>query len=512
MTARRTRGRTAPGRERIDVGAADPRLYVVNGAEPNRSGAYVLYWCRAYRRASDNLAFDHATRRANEFGVPLLTYEALDVRYPYASDRMHTFVLEGVAEMREAVEARGSAYAFYLPHTREQAKHSHALERLARNAVLVVSDWYPAAGGPRSLWAHTASTAQKLPCRMEQYDDAAIVPMAAFAKHEHAARTIRPKVMSALAGSLGPAEDIEVRKRPPRELEWPFTPTIVTADNIASLVSKCAIDHAVLPVASRRGGSAEAGKRLERFTRRALRNYASERNDMARVVTSGLSPYLHFGHISARAVVNAALASDAAPTDRDAFVEELAVRRTLAFNHVMTDNAHATYAAIPEWARTMLDQHRDDPRPGDHTLAEWEQARTVDPVWNAAQMELVRDGSIHPYARMLWGKVAIALTQSPEKAFEWLLYLNDKYALDGRDPNTYTNIAWCFGLHDHPFPPRAIYGTVRSMTSRSAAAKWDVREYLSRVGAPEDLSALEPKVTRGKHTKLVGGRDELDQP
>jgi deoxyribodipyrimidine photo-lyase len=190
---------------------------------------------------------------------------------------------------------------------------------------------------------------------------------------------------------------------------------------------------------------------------------------------------------------------------REAFLEQLLVRRTLAFAHALADPHHDRYATVPEWARKTLSAHARDPR-SPCAFDDWTAARTGDPLWNAAQRELRRDGTIHPYARMLWGKVAITLATKPEQAFEWLVDLNDRYALDGRDPAAYANIAWCFGLHDRPFPQRAVFGSVRSMTSRSAATKWNLREYLARVGAPDDLTALERP---GKRSRPAF--DEFDQ-
>ncbi|MEI8255998.1 MAG: deoxyribodipyrimidine photo-lyase [Deltaproteobacteria bacterium] len=478
--------------------SADPRLHVLNAHDPARDGAYVLYWCRAYRRASDNLALDHAVRRADELGVPLLVYEALDVRYPHASDRIHRFVLEGACEMRAPLEARGIGYAFFLPRTAAEARDSKALERLAARACCVVTDWYPDVGGPRSLWAHTRRLAARLSCRMEAYDDAVVVPMSLLGKPEVGARTIRPKVHAALDAHLVMAEDRTPRHAMRALPALPFEPTDIVAHRLDALVAACHVDHDVAPVADRVGGPHEARARLERFTTGVLRHYAEERNDMARVAVSGLSPYLHFGHLSVRAVALVAREEERGGDGRDAFLEQLIVRRSLAFNWVMNQPLHTEYASVPAWARDQLAKHADDPRPLATDFSHWLAGETGEALWNAAQRELLRDGVIHPYARMLWGKVAITLAKNPEDAFAWLVELNDRFALDGRDPNTYASIAWCFGLHDRPFPGRAIFGTVRSMTTRSAAHKWDVSTYLARVGmAGASLT--------------TGQRDEFDQ-
>jgi deoxyribodipyrimidine photo-lyase len=295
--------------------------------------------------------------------------------------------------------------------------------------------------------------------------------------------------------------------------DLPFEPTEVTAKTIDALVASCAIDHEVAPVADKPGGRTEALARLDRFTARAIRSYATERNDMARVATSGLSPYLHFGHVSARETALAARESGDGDEAIEAFVEELVVRRSLAFNFVMTNPDHASYAGIPSWAREQLEMHDADDRPLATGYDAWLRGDTGDVLWNAAQRELLRDGVIHPYARMLWGKVGIALARHPKDAFAWLVELNDRFALDGRDPNSYANVAWCFGLHDHPFPTRPIYGTVRSMTSRSAAQKWDVGAYLARVGMRADAWEEAESVRREPTSRTAHRRerDEFDQ-
>ncbi|MBL8685666.1 MAG: deoxyribodipyrimidine photo-lyase [Myxococcales bacterium] len=463
---------------------------------PARRGQYVLYWLRGLRRAEDNLAFDHAVTRANALGLPLVVYESLDVRYPYASARMHTFVLESAIGRRAAVESRGAAYALHLPRTADEAREGRVVSKLAARAALVVTDWQPPAGPLGAFFRRTAAKiGADANVRVECVDDTVGVPMSLFAdKHEIGARTIRPKVHKVLDASLVASDEPTVISQRIRSFDWPFEPVDPTADSIAKLVASCAIDHSVAPVTATRGTRKEARSRLERFVAARLRSYDSARNDMGGVGSSELSAYLHFGVLSGRSVARAARAAAAPIEARESFVEELIVRRALAFNHVMTtpcegDGAHHRYAgAVPEWARKTLGAHAADAR-STHTFKDWESARTTDPLWNAAQRELLRDGVIHPYARMLWGKVALTLAPSPEVAFEWLVALNDKWALDGRDPNTYTNIAWCFGLHDHPYPERAVFGTVRCMTSKSARTKWDTRAYERRVLTPSSPEA-----------------------
>jgi deoxyribodipyrimidine photo-lyase len=450
---------------------------------PIRSGTYVLYWLRALRRAEDNLCLDHAVRRANELGLPLVVYESLDPRAPYASARVHTFVLQSAIGRREAIESKGAAYGFNLPKSADEARSNKALVKLARDAALIVTDWFAPSGAMSELWSEVpARIGRACGVRVELVDDTVGVAMAHFAgKHEVAARTIRPKVQRVLDACLRASDEPTVRAPRLREVEWPFSPVEIQANAVASLVEGCAIDHSIPAVATTPGTRVEALRRLDRFIDERLRRYDSQRNDMGLKGSSELSAHLHFGVLSGRSVALRARASSAPEAEREAFVEELIVRRALAFNHCMTTEGHHRYErSVPEWARATLEAHDNDPR-AKHTFEDFERARTRDPLWNAAQRELLRDGVIQPYARMLWGKVAIELAPSAKTAFEWLVALNDKWALDGRDPNTYTNIAWCFGLHDHPYPERAVFGTVRCMTSRAASTKWDTAAYVQRV-------------------------------
>jgi deoxyribodipyrimidine photo-lyase len=466
---------------------ARARVSIAHDA-PARRGDWVLYWLRALRRAEDNLALDHAAARADELGLPLIVYESLDPRYPYASARMHTFVLESTLGRRAAIESKGAAYRFALPRTAREAREGRALSTLAARAALIVSDWFAPCGAMATFWRDSpARLGQRSGARVELVDDTVGVPMALFAdRHEVAARTIRPKVQRVVSASLTVSDERSVRAKPPRELHLPFDHCEITAESIPSLVASCEVDARVGPVARTPGTRAEAERRLRRFIDQRLERYSEGRNDMGLVGSSELSAYLHFGVLSGRAVARAAMASAAPERERAAFVEELIVRRALAFNHVMTcaDGASSYERAVPEWARMTLEAHAGDARTA-HRFEQWESAQTSDPLWNSAQRELLRDGVIHPYARMLWGKVALTLAPSPREAFEWLIALNDKWALDGRDPNTYTNIAWCFGLHDHPYPERAVFGTVRSMTSAAARRKWDTDAYEARVASLE---------------------------
>jgi deoxyribodipyrimidine photo-lyase len=462
-----------PERETLRFTADDPRVRRLNARPEAARGEYVLYWMQAYRRGRDNAALAYAVEQANRLGVPCVVYEALRPDYPHASLRLHTFVVEGVRDTAADLEARGLAYAFFLPRTPAEARG--VVARLAARARLVVSDDFPSFVLP----GHHSAAAARAQCAYVVVDDCAVVPMALLAKPEVAARTIRPKVLRALDAWLGPLHEPRPRVDPPARVDWPFDPVDPDRADVGALVAACAVDRSVPAVPDTRGGSREAEGRLRAFVRGPLATYDTDRNDPSREATSGLSPYLHFGMVSARRVALEARAWGHGEA-LEAFLEQLLVRRGLAFNFARSRPDHAGWSALPEWARATLQAHARDRRYADVTLADLEAARSPDPLWNAAMRELRERGTIQPYARMLWGKLPIAWMGRPEDAHAAIVHLNDRWALDGRDPDGYANVSWCFGLHDRPWPERPVFGTVRMMTSASARRKLDFEGYIER--------------------------------
>jgi deoxyribodipyrimidine photo-lyase len=456
---------------------ADPRVRLWNAAAPRKDAAYVLYWCQAYRRAKDNAALAYAIERANELGLPCLVYESIRPDYPHASDRFHTFALECARDNARACDERGIRHVFFLPRTPAEARG--VVAKLAARAGIVVSDEHPGFVFP----AQSEAAAKKIDCPFITVDDATGVPMALFPKEETAARTLRPKLLKVRdAWAFRPLHEPPPRKGPPARLSLPFDPVDLGRADIAKLVASCVIDHDVAPVGETPGGAGEAETRLDHFVRSKLSSYALERNDPSRDATTGLSPYLHWGAISARRIASAVreAAVDRGVTESaDALLEPLLVRRGLAFNFAARSPDPMAYESLPRWARATLAAHAHDRREMIVAPADLEAARSPDALWNAAQSELLTHGTIQNYARMLWGKLVITWTQTPESAHALLVHLNDKYALDGRDPDGWANIGWCFGLHDRPWPERAIYGTVRTMTTKSARSKLPFEDYIT---------------------------------
>ncbi len=460
--------------------SADPRLRRLNERPVATRGDFVLYWSQVYRRADDNAALAYAIERANELGVPCVVYEALRPDSPYASDRVHRFVLEGARDTAARLEARGIAYAFFLPRTRDEARG--VVAKLAARARLVVSDDFPTFIVP----ALNAAVAARAPCAFVAVDDCAVVPMALLSKPEIGARTIRPKVTRALEAWA----PIPRRKARAQE-EGAQAPRSALPRRRSSRGRPRGAGGGVRHRSLRAGGRRDA-RRLARGRAAAstrscvgpLGTYDQDHNDPSREGTSGLSPYLHFGMLSARRAALEARAWVAATGNDgpglDAFLEQLLVRRALSFNFARSRADHANYGALPAWARATLAKHAADRRYAELSVDDLEAARSPDELWNATMRELRARGVVQSYARMLWGKLPLLWMRRPQSAHAAMMHLNDKWALDGRDPNGYANVSWCFGLHDRPWPERNVFGTVRAMTSANARRKLDFEDYLER--------------------------------
>jgi deoxyribodipyrimidine photo-lyase len=442
------------------------RVRCLNQAPFRSEAKYVLYWAQMNRRAACNHALSYAVELANRAGLPLLVYEELTCTYLYASDRLHSFVLEGVPDTQARLRKLGIGYLFYLQ--RKRGDPDDVLDRLTQDAAAVVTDDYPTIAASNFSAAYYA------------VDSSCIVPMTQMEKREYAAYTIRPKIRKLLPRYLKPVHAIRMRHK--FNLTLPKFHTNVTASNIAKLVASCEIDHCVRPSPVFRGGSAEADRQLKHFLSKNLSRYSTFHNEPSAHATSSLSPYLHFGHLSSLQIALAV--DDYARKHKlmaDEFLEELIVRRELAFNFARFSDDVESLENLPRWALATLKKHARDKRDPIYSPDQFERAVTHDPLWNAAQKELLLHGKIHGYYRMYWGKKIIEWSKTPEEALGTMIYLNDRYALDGRDPNGYTNILWCFGLHDRPWIERPIFGQVRYMSYEGMRRKTDVDTYIRSI-------------------------------
>jgi deoxyribodipyrimidine photo-lyase len=473
----------------------------LNDARIASGGDYVLYWIQAYRRLERNHALDYALRCAGELARPLVVYEGLRLDYPWASRRHHRFILDGMRANAGRAATLGLSYWPFVETAKDQGRG--LLRALSERACLVVTDDFPCFIVPPQAEA----LARKAAVPVVAVDSNSVVPLSLLGPAVSAAAHLRPRLHKAFAEAW--LHRAAARPRIPRaaakRVEPPFD-AWKTGD-VAAFVDALPLDPSVPPVAETPGGAPAARARLRGFLRKRLRGYAEARSEPrapAEGHASGLSPYLHFGHVSIEEVAESALATTGRWTpeelrlhnrgrregffgddpDVNAFLDEALTWRDVGFQWHWSRRADAASleTALPAWARETLGAHAADARPWLYSAGELEDGATHDPLWNAAQRELVTTGTIHSYLRMLWGKKVIEWSASPAEAYRTLEHLNNKYALDGRDPNSYAGILWCFGLFDRPWPPeRKILGSVRYMSSDNTARKFDVKPYYTYV-------------------------------
>lgn len=477
-----------------DASSRAARVRTLRGGAPLPGAAYVLYWMQMYQRDAENAALDAAVGRANQLGLPLLVYQGLNPDYPEANDRIHTFVLESARDVARDLAERGISYRFHLRRSAGEDACPVAAE-LARSAARVVVDDFPAFILPRMTQALVYRTSESgVP--IEAVDANGLLPMSVIPDRQYAAYTIRPRMHRRIPEFLvpGPPPELENRKAPPLPVPEALFTDIAEADDdaLADLVAECDVDHSVLPSLRRRGGRRAGLNQLVRFIEERLDDYAEHRSDPGRDATSGLSPYLHFGCLSVTEVVRDVLRAEADDESVDDFLEELVVRRELAYNFCRATSVteHETLDALPDWAKKTLAEHADDRRDPRYSLERLERGETHDELWNAAQRELVATGTFHGYLRMLWGKNVIRWTPSYEDAQAFMVRMHHRYALDGRNPNTYANILWCFGLHDRAFKEGPVLGKLRPLKSSSTRRKFDVEPYLERVAVAVEERAM----------------------
>ena len=447
---------------------------MLNERSVRAEGRFVLYWMQASIREQANGALELANRLGKRLELPTVVCFALTESYSGANLRHYRFLLESVADTRAALAERGIRLVLLLGNPAE------VVPKLAQDAAAVVTD----RGYTRIQRQWREKVGQVCDCAVVQVEDNVVVPIdVASLKEEYAARTIRPKIMKRLEDFLDPIRRVRPYGSSLQGLRLATDAKDLgkqlSSKGIDRLLEKMAIDRSVCPSPCFEGGQQAALQNLDRFLRTRLDRYHL-RNDPTAQATSELSPYLHFGCISPVLVARRVLAADS-PCGED-FIEELCVRRELAINFVARNPDYDSIKSLPDWARKTLQKHRRDRRPYLYSFEELRDAQTHDPAWNAAQIQMCRNGYMSGYMRMYWGKKVIECTADPAEAYETLVRLNDTYELDGRDPNGYCGIAWCFGKHDRPWQERPVFGTVRTMVAAGLARKFDVERYVAEVG------------------------------
>lgn len=489
----------------------EERLRPLNDHPIDASKPYVLYWMTAFHRISSNFALQRAVDWARYLQKPLLVLETLIVDYPWASDRIHRFFLEAMADNAKGLEGLpGVRYYAYVE--REKGGRQGLLEDLGRQAAVVVTDDYPIFI-PAKL---TQVAGKQFAVRTEAVDSNGLLPLSTSPKEFPTAYVFRrffqnqarPHLRSfphkdPLKGGL----DVKAPDLPQEFLKrWPQADVASLLKDPDFLLS-LPLDHSVPPVEGTVGGSCQAHNLLDLFLKEKLSRYAEERSEPSLDLSSGLAPYLHFGHISIHEVFAAVAQRENWKQDKlapratgskegwwgmgvnaESFLDEAVIWREVGYHFCRHRADHDQYGSLPLWARQSLEAHRSDPREYIYSLEDLEQGRTHDPLWNAAQNQLREEGRIHNYLRMLWGKKILEWTENPRQALRVMIELNNKWALDGRDPNSYSGIFWCLGRFDRPWAPvRPIFGAVRYMSSGNTAKKFNVKGYLAAYGGPRTL-------------------------
>ena len=490
------------------------RARALNTKPLNSEGDYVLYWMIANRRYHCNAALEYAAQVANQRGVPLLVLEEISTRHRFANDRITAFMIQG---MLDNIRTFRENKIRYIPWVETPLSgHIGKLHELAKNAVIVISDDFPTYFPRKAV--ESASTS--LPIRFMVVDSNGVFPMAWTDRAYPTAHGFRRFVHERFVDCIEtwPSHEpvphghdlwmndeqfkilSEQSKLGVTPFEWLWRAGEQGSSGRDAL-STLDIDHSIPPVQNVRGGRDTSVRMLREFLSNRLSRYHEDRNQVKNPATSGLSPWFHFGHLSTVEVVRKILDSNGwmpdlinasrrgaragwwgLPEPVEAFLDQIITWRELGFNNAFHNPEHNDYNSIPNWAKITLSEHADDERTT-YTLEQIRNADTHDEIWNAAQRQLVRKGIIHNYLRMLWGKRILEWAESPEQAAEWMIELNDTYALDGRDPNSYTGIFWVLGRHDRAWgPERAIFGKIRYMSSEYTRRKFDLKPYLQEFG------------------------------
>ena len=468
------------------------RIHAANDKALRSDGRYVLYWMTAHRRPYWNHALERAVEHARALRRPLLIFEALRVGYPWASDRLHSFVIEGMRANAVAFHASSARYVPWVETTPGAGKG--LLEALAAEACVVVGDEFPCFFLPRMI----AAVAPRLDVKLEVVDANGLFPLRASPKASDRAFDFRRLLQRELRPHLGqfPVED---PLKGARLAKLDALPACLAPTDLSLELARLPIDHRVGP-AVMRGGWKAADAALDAFLDERFARYAEDRSDIEAEAASGISPWLHFGHLSPHQVVAALWAREEWSPDRlgtstkgakegwwgmsvnaESFLDELVTWRELGYHFCHHRPDYDRYESLPAWARKSLDEHAADPRPHRYTREQLEAGETHDQLWNAAQRQLVTEGRMHNYLRMLWGKKVLEWSGHPREALETLIDLNNRYAVDGRNPNSYSGIFWCLGRFDRPWAPiRPIFGCIRYMSSDNTARKMRVKPYVAK--------------------------------
>lgn len=423
----------------------------------------VAYWMSRDQRSVDNWALFHAQEVAISKATPLIVIFNLVPDFLGAGERHYRFMIDGLREVKTSLSKLGIPFhllggdpTIIIPEFVQDNGISYLVTDF--DPLKIKRNWKKQIVGDLDIPVAEVDAHNIVPCWVSS------------GKQEYGAYTIRPKIQRALPSFLD--DLLPIKKHPFTLMEEPN-------NDWERAYQALDIDQEVPPVTWLRSGQTASLKALGDFIENRLESYDKARNDPTLEGQSGLSPYLHFGQLSAQRIALEVNRSSASQEAKDTFLEELVVRRELSDNFCFYNHAYDSFEGFPSWARETLDIHREDSRDYLYSQKELEEGRTHDGLWNAAQMDMEERGKMHGHMRMYWAKKILEWTESPEEAMDMAIYLNDKYELDGRDPNGYTGIAWSIGgVHDRAWAERPIFGKVRYMSFNGARRKFDVDSYI----------------------------------
>ncbi len=450
------------------------RIKKLNDKPINTHGKFIVYSMEASQRVMFNHAIEFAISLANEYKKPLITIFNLTDKYKHSNQRYYKFMIDGLIELKKYFDQRGIKFII------NKSDYVSGSIGFSKNAAALVND--------RNYLKLQRSWREKVAGFVDvavfQVESDVLIPIETVSnKQEPYAFTIRKKIMNLFNQFFQPFDHQELKIKL-NEADFENLES-ASADDYIQILN---IDKTAKPVDKYfKGGYSEAKKLLNQFIEHKLPHYKEFRSDPTKDFQSELSPYLHFGQISIHEILNEILKNyEFNDENVQSFINEAIVWRELARNFCFYNPNYNQYEGIPEWAKKSLEEHLNDKREAIYSLEELEFARTHDPYWNAAQIQLLQTGKMHNYMRMYWTKKLIEWTQHPKDAFNFACYLNDKYELDGRDPNGYAGISWCFGTHDRPWSERPIFGKIRYMNDKGLERKFDMKIYLDKYSKLDD--------------------------
>ena len=468
--------------EQLQSWSSNSRVTVRREGDPVPSGKCVVYWMQRAQRGVDNHAVDLAVKVANLLGLPLVVYFAGIANFPHANLRHYVFLNQGLPDIEADLASRNISFVM-----RRAPRESHEQLLADVRAAFLIGDENPMR--EPECWRKELASRIKIPFWTVDAD--VVVPSKLIEKAQYGAYTIRPRLYRLLPEYLHRYENLDA------EHAW-RRPRGFHADSVHEDMTRDwkGFDRSVAPVEAWKGGAHAALKRLKVFAGRLLEDYDAQRNHPETDGTSMMSPYLHFGHIGpvtiALAVDAAAKANPKLNAARDSYFNELIVWRELAINFVRYTPKYDSPECAETWAKTTIAEHARDEREHLYTLHQLENAQTPDDLWNAGQIQMVRHGWMHNYVRMYWAKKILEWTPNVATAMKYAIYLNDKYLLDGRDPNGYAGIAWAIlGKFDRAWGERPIFGKIRYMSGASTGKKFNSKRYIEQMRLlPQEESLL----------------------